>query len=80
MLRDEMLYIDTEVKTIGTAQNVKDKIARSVFIEAERFTNTGTHIVRQESAGSAFKVESRGLRGTSPTRSGRHIPSLCLQY
>jgi hypothetical protein len=31
MPRDEMLYIDTEVKTIGTAQNVKDEIARSAY-------------------------------------------------
>ena len=56
MLRDEMLYIEAEVKTIGTAQDVKDEIARSAFIEAERFTNTGTHIVRQESAGSACNI------------------------
>ena len=57
MLRDEMLCIETEVKTIGTAQDVKDEIARSVFIEAERFTNTGTHIARQESAGSAYNIK-----------------------
>ena len=56
MLRDETLYIEAEVKTISTAQNVKDEIARSVFIEAERFTNTGTHTARQESAGSAYNI------------------------
>lgn len=36
MLRDEMLYIDTEVKTIGTAQDVKDEIARSAFENKSR--------------------------------------------
>ena len=66
MLRDEMLYIDTEVKTIGTAQNVKDEIARSAFIEAERFTNTGTHTARQESAGSALKLKAEVL-GVPPS-------------
>ena len=31
MLRDEMLYIDTEVKTTGASKNMKDEIARSAY-------------------------------------------------
>ena len=56
MLRDEMLCIETEVKTIGTAQNVKDEIARSAFIEAERFTNDRTQKVGSGFAGSAYDI------------------------
>ena len=36
MLRDEMLYIDTEVKTTGASKNMKDEIARSAFENKSR--------------------------------------------
>ena len=56
MLRDETLYIEAEVKTISTAQNVKDEIARSVFIEAEPFTDTAAKNTQRESEDSAYNI------------------------
>lgn len=57
MLRDKMLYIEAEVAKVPPSHKVTDIASRSVFIEAERFTNTGTHIARQESAGSAYNIK-----------------------